>query len=100
MAEVTNSKSFYFDVPDSKRQEINQQLSTERERSIALGEYWVNTVPGASWERFAWPLYWSREERAVAVAKKYLQQGLYTQLPVLEVVEQDVIWNTLPPPQT
>ena len=63
-------------VPHSKLQEIRQQSSTERERSLALGEYWVNIAPHASWERLACALYEYGEERAAAIAKKYLQQGV------------------------
>ena len=76
MAEVGDwdSVGSWLDVPFTKRQEIKQQLSTERERRLALGDYWVNTAPGASWERLAWVLYQKREERALAVTKQYLQQ--------------------------
>ena len=63
-------------VPDSKRQEIKQQSSTEREKSLALGDYWVNTDPDASWERLARKLYRWVEDRAVAVTRQYLQQGM------------------------
>ena len=63
-------------VPDSKRQEISQQSSTEREKSLALGDYWVNTDPRASWEKLAMVLYHLGEERALAVTKQYLQQGV------------------------
>ena len=66
----------WLDVPDSKIQEIDQQSSTEREKSLALGEYWVNTAPGASWESLARVLYQWREERALAMMKQYLQQGM------------------------
>ena len=63
-------------VPPSKREEIKQQSSTEREKSIALGDYWVNTVPDASWQRLARVLYYEGEERAVVVIKQYVQQGM------------------------
>ena len=63
-------------VLTSKRQEINQQSSTEREKSLALGDYWVNTDPRATWERLAMALYRCGEERALAVMKQYLQQGM------------------------
>ena len=65
-------------VPDSKLQEIEQQSSTEREKCLALGDYWVNTDPEASWEKLARKLYRWREERALAVMKQYLQQGMCT----------------------
>ena len=61
-------------VPDSKLQEVSQQSSTEREKCLALGDYWVNTNPDVSWERLAWVLYLYGEERALAVTKQYLQQ--------------------------
>ena len=61
-------------VPDSKLQEISQQSSTEREKSLALGDYWVNTDPDASWKGLARGLYYRGEERALAVTKQYLQQ--------------------------
>ena len=63
-------------VPYSKRQEISQQSSTEGEKCLALGDYWVNTVPDASWERLAMVLYQCGEERTLAVTKQYLQQGM------------------------
>ena len=64
-------------VPDSKRQEIYQQSSTEREKRLALGDYWVNTTPDASWENLAALLYQEQEEGALTVTKQYLQQGIY-----------------------
>ena len=65
-----------LDVPYSKLLEINQQSSTEREKSLALGDYWVNTDPNASWEKLTTELYQQGEERALAVVKQYLQQGM------------------------
>ena len=65
-------------VSDSKLREISQQSSTVKERSLALGEYWVNTAPDASWEELARVLYQEGEERALAVTKQHLQQGLCT----------------------
>ena len=78
MAEVGNWMELgsWLDVPYSKVQEINQQSSTEREKSLALGDYWVNTAPGASWERLAWALYQRGEERAVPLMKQDLPQGM------------------------
>ena len=84
MAEVGNWKDvasggflrFGLGVPYSKRQEISQQSSTEREKSLALGDYWVNTDPDASWEKLARELYRREEHRALAVMKQYLQQGM------------------------
>ena len=77
MAEVGNwwEVGSLLGVPDSKQQEIKQQSFTEREESLAQGDYWVNTDPDASWERLARVLYQNGEERALAVTKQYLQQG-------------------------
>ena len=85
-------------VPLSKLQEINQQSSTEREKSLALGDYWVNTAPEASWEKLGVVLYRKGEERALAVTKQYLQQqqGEYTQLPVMKVPVKILVHCTSP----
>ena len=61
-------------VPIPKLEEIFQQSSTEREKSLAMGDYWVNTHPNASWEKLARVLYQREEHTAVAVTKQYLQQ--------------------------
>ena len=76
MAEVRNwiGVGIWLGVPDSKLEKISQQSSTEREKSLALGDYWVNTDPDASWEKLATGLYQWGEERALAVTKQYLQQ--------------------------
>ena len=78
MAEVGNwvGVGIELGVPSTKVQEINQQSSTEREKSLSLGDYWVNTAPDASWEKLAQVLYQQGEERALAVTKQYLQQGV------------------------
>ena len=82
MAEVGRWEkvAILLDVPLSKEQEIRQQSFTEREKCLALGDYWVKTAPDASWERLACELYQREdlEERALAVTKQYLQQGTYT----------------------
>ena len=76
MAEVEDWEKVRWLVSYSKRQEIIQQSSTEREKSLALGDYWVNTDPDVSWEKLARVLYQEGEERAIAVTKQYLQQGM------------------------
>ena len=85
-------------VPLSKRQEINQQSSTERKKCLALGDYWVNTDPRASWEKLAVALYYCGQERALAVTKQYLQQqqGECTQLPVMKVPVKILVQCTSP----
>ena len=76
MAEVGNwmRVGIGLGVRSSKQEEINQQSSTKREKSLALGDYWVNTAPGTSWEKLARVLYECGEDRAVAVTRQYLQQ--------------------------
>ena len=78
MAEVGNWKwvGRWLGVPYSKQEEIRRQSSTEREKSLALGDYWVNTAPDASWEVLARRLYGCGEKGALAVMKQYLQQGM------------------------
>ena len=89
MAEVGNwwGVGGELDVALYKLLEIKQQSSTEREKRLALGDYWVNTVPEASWEKLAMVLYRWGEERALAVTKQYLQQqqGECSQLSVMKV---------------
>ena len=74
-------------VPTLKIVEIKQQSSTEREKSRAVGEYWVQYVPHASWEGLASTLYRWREERAAVMAKQYLPKGMCISLP-----PQRVLW--------
>ena len=63
-------------IPDSKLQEIKQQSSSEKEKSRAVGGYWVNTHPDPSWEKLAQVLYKVGEERALAKTKRYLPNGM------------------------
>ena len=63
-------------IPDYKLQEIKQQSSSEREKSRAVGGYWVNTHPKPSWEKLAQVLYNRGEERALAVVKQWLPNGM------------------------
>ena len=58
-------------VQGLKRQELVHPSPTW---CLALGEYWVNNDPDASWERLANRLYQGEEEGALAVTKQYLQQ--------------------------
>ena len=59
-------------VPDSKRQEIEEQSSTEIEKSHQIGRYWVNTDPVPSWEELGKALYKNGEETAAMMVKQYL----------------------------
>ena len=100
MAEVGNWEAvgLSLGVPDSKLEEISQQSSTAREKSLALGDYWVKTDPAASWEKLAMVLYQCREERVLAVMKQYLQQqqGECTRLPVMKVPVKILVQCTSP----
>ena len=64
-------------VPYSKRQEIEEQSSTEEEKSHQVGRYWVNAHPDPSWEELGRGLYRSGEETAAMMVKQYLPpQGM------------------------
>ena len=62
-------------IPHSKRLEIKNQSSTEKEKSCITGEYWINTDPDASWEKLTWELYDKGEKKAAAMAKQFLPKG-------------------------
>ena len=66
-----------LEIPGSKLQEIQQQSSSERDKSHAVGGYWVNTDPDPSWVKLATVLYKEGEERALVVVKQYLPKGTY-----------------------
>jgi len=65
-----------LDVPGSKLTEIQQQSSTEEEKTHAVSQYYVNRDPHPSWDRLALSLYVSGEERAAVMAKQYLPKGM------------------------
>ena len=64
-------------VPDSKRDEIEEQSSTEIEKRHQVGRYWVSTHPNPSWEKLGRVLYHHGEETAAMMVKQYLPpQGM------------------------
>ena len=66
-----------LEVPDSKLDEIKEQSSTEIEKSLQVGRYWVNTHPDPSWEELGRVLYLRGEETAAMMVKQYLPpQGM------------------------
>ena len=66
-----------LDIPFSKRIEIQEQSSTEIEKSHQVGRYWVNTHPNPSWEKLGRELYRNGEEIAAMMVKQYLPpQGM------------------------
>jgi len=70
------SQSSGLRIPYSKLEEFQQQSSSERDSSHAIGEYWINTYPDASWEMLADALYTEEEERAAVMVKRYLPKGM------------------------
>ena len=68
---------FGLGIPDSKLDEIEEQSSTEMEKSHQVGLYWVNTHPDPSWEELGKTLYQWGEETAAMMVKQYLPpQGM------------------------
>ena len=66
-----------LEVPESKLDEINEQSSTEMEKSHEVGRYWVKNHPDPSWEKLGRVLYQSGEETAAMILKQYLPpQGM------------------------
>jgi len=72
-------------IPNSIVHEIEQQSSSERDRSLLVGEYWVKTNPVASWMMLASVLYQEGEEKAATMAKQFLPKGMCIS-PVPEIV--------------
>ena len=79
MGEVKDWKKvggfFGLEIPQFKLLSIKQQSSTEREKSCALGKYWVKTDPEASWEKLARELHGCEEEEAATMATQYFARG-------------------------
>ena len=64
-------------VPSSMLDKIEEQSSTEIEKSHQVGRYWVNTHPDPSLERLGRALYYYGEETAGMMLKQYLPpQGM------------------------
>lgn len=52
---------------------VGASLDVPRSKRHATREYWLQTLPDASWERLAGVLYYWEEERALKAVKEYLQ---------------------------
>ena len=78
MREVGDRESVWglLGVLGFKRTELQQQSSTEEEKTRAMSQYYVNCVPHPSWEDLAFSLYTSGEERALVMARQYLPKGM------------------------
>ena len=48
---------------------------SEREKKHAVGNYYLQTIPDASWEHLAMSLYVTEEYSAVEKAKQHLPKG-------------------------
>ena len=66
-----------LDVPDPIVQRIAQGYTTERQRSCATEEWWVNTHPLASWNDLNLTLYHEGEYGALEKVSQYLPKGTH-----------------------
>ena len=64
----------WLDVPLSVRDKIRDSsaYSSEEERRVVGIEYYLQTVPGASWGRVAGMLWYQGEHTALEAVRKYL----------------------------
>ena len=66
-----------FRIPDAIRERITKHHATEKEQSLAAGEWWVNTYHSPSWDHLATALYHNGEHRALEKMAQYLPKGAY-----------------------
>ena len=71
------ARSLHVGVPHPVVQRIEDQYTTEREKSCAAREWWVNTDPSASWMNLALALYYEGEYGAVEKVSQYLPKGTH-----------------------
>ena len=62
-------------VPEPVRLVIRDSHRGVRERKAAFSEYFVNSVPGASWTTLAGTLYYFEERKALQAVRKNLKEG-------------------------
>ena len=71
-----------LDVPYSVREQIrgSQSYSSEDEKRTAVLQYYIETLPGASWGRIAGALWYMEERTALETVRQYLphKPGEYT----------------------
>ena len=72
MDEVKDLEEVRLRVPDN----ILDHLS-EREKKHAVGNYYLQTHPLASWEHLTRMLYFAEEFNAVEKAKQHLPKGMW-----------------------
>ena len=63
-----------LDVPGPVRVVIRRNHRGDRERKTALAEYFVNSMPGASWATLAGALYYEEESAALLAVGRHLEE--------------------------
>ena len=64
----------WLDVPDPVRDVIRDSNRGDRECKTALAEYFVSSVPGASWTTLAGALYHQEESAALLAVGRHLKE--------------------------
>ena len=65
---------FWLDVPLPALNVIRDSHRDYRERKTALAEYFVSSVPGASWATLAGALYYGEESAALLAVGRHLKE--------------------------
>ena len=70
-----------LEVPDTKRDEVEQQSASAEERREGLVKYYMDTYPNASWEWLGGGLLSRGEEAAMEEVKVHIKptEGEYVQ---------------------
>ena len=64
-----------YRTPDSYLDEVDTNYSTEKEKTNALADVYINSRPDSSWEHLVKTLYDAGEPAAAKEAKSFLQQN-------------------------
>ena len=64
-------------IPESLLKQIRRRYSTVTEKIHACVDYYVNNLPGASWEDLTWHLYYVKEFAAARESKSFMSTGKY-----------------------
>ena len=73
-------------APTSVQERITKLHATEKEQSLAAGEWWVNTDLSPSWDSLANELYYNGEDRPLKMMAQYLPKGAYMERILYTVV--------------
>ena len=60
-------------VPSSKRQEIEDECSTDKDRKISGIKWWIMNDPLASWRRLTQQLYYYKEDTIADKIRHYCE---------------------------